>query len=158
MPVHVVDTAGLRESTDHIEQEGVRRAVGEMTHADRVLLVLDATLAEAEPSPAILARLPASVPRTIVCNKVDLTGEAPGLASADGNARVRISAKTGAGLDALKAHLMECMGYSGGDAGAISARARHLDALRRARAHFEEAERQLVTARAGELAAEELRA
>lgn len=158
MPVHVVDTAGLRESADRIEQEGVRRAVTEMARADRVLLVLDASTGVSEPPPSVLDRLPAGVAVTLVYNKIDLTGEAAGIDGAASRPRVRISARTGAGFDALEAHLMQCMGYAGADAGAIGARARHVDALRRARACFDEAERQLVTARAGELAAEELRA
>jgi tRNA modification GTPase len=136
MPVHVVDTAGLRESADRIEQEGVRRAMSEMTRADRVLLVLDASTGAREPPSSLLERLPAGVPVTLVCNKIDLTGEAAGIDDAAAPPRVRISARTGAGFDALEAHLMQCMGYAGADAGAIGARARHVNALRRARACF----------------------
>jgi tRNA modification GTPase len=158
MPLHVIDTAGLRESADEIEQEGVRRALAEMARADRVLLVLDAAAGEREPAPELLSRLPGGVPVTLVQNKVDLTGEAAGVDASKDQPRVRISARTGAGLDALRAHLMECMGYAGGEAGTISARARHLDALRRARAGLEAATRQLEESRAGELVAEELRA
>jgi tRNA modification GTPase len=157
MPVHVVDTAGLRESADLIEQEGVRRALAEIARADRVLLVLDASLEEREPAPELVARLPAGVPLTLVCNKIDLVDGPAGIDAASDPPRVRISALTGAGLDALREHLMQCMGYAGADAGAISARARHVDALRRARVHVEAAELQLEGFRAGELVAEELR-
>jgi tRNA modification GTPase len=157
MPVHVIDTAGLRESGDAIELEGVRRALAEMARADRVLLVLDANTGEFEPASELSARLPSGVPVTVVHNKIDLTGEKPSIHAASVPPRVRISARTGAGIDLLRSHLMECMGYAGADAGAISARARHLDALRRTRASLEAATHQLEGSRAGELVAEELR-
>jgi tRNA modification GTPase len=158
MPLHVIDTAGLRESVDEIEQEGVRRALAEMAHADRVLLVLDAAAGEREPAPELLSRLPDGVPVTLVQNKIDLTGEAAGVDVGNDRPRVRISARTGAGLDELRSHLMECMGFAGAESGTISARARHLDALRRARGSLEAATRQLEESHAGELVAEELRA
>jgi len=157
MPIHIVDTAGLRESGDAIEQEGMRRALAEMDRADRVLLVLDTSAGEREPAPELIARLPSSVPITIVHNKIDLTGEAAGLDAEDDQSRVRLSARTGAGIDLLRSHLMECMGYSSAEAGVISARTRHLDALSRARASVEAAQRQFEESRAGELVAEELR-
>ena len=157
MPVHVIDTAGLRESGDRIEQEGMRRALAEMGRADRVLFVLDASLGEREPAAELLARLPPDVPITLVHNKIDLVGASPGVETSNGRAQVCLSARTGAGLDELRAYLMQCMGYVGADASAISARARHLDALRRARSHVEAAEVQLKGFHAGELVAEELR-
>jgi len=159
MPLHVLDTAGLREGGDVVEAEGVRRAQAEMQRADRVLFVIDAA---ADPAAAAFqeerARLPADVPVTLIFNKCDLAaGLAPAAVRGE-PPRVRLSALTGEGLPALRAHLKECMGYQSVDAGTISARRRHLDALARARAHTLEAARQLTERRAGELVAEELRA
>ncbi len=158
MPLHVLDTAGLREGGDAVEEEGIRRAQAEMQRADRVLFVIDAA---ADPLGHALqgerVRLPADVPLTLVFNKCDLV---PGLvlAEEDGeNPRFGISALTGAGLAQLRAHLKACMGYQGVEGGAVSARRRHLESLARARTHTEEAERLLTERRAGELVAEELR-
>ena len=159
MPLHVLDTAGLRSGGDLVEEEGIRRAQAEMLRADRVLFVIDAA---ADPAARAFreeaARLPAEVPVTLVFNKCDL---APGLPVADtltGPPCVHVSALTGSGLAGLRAHLKQCMGYQGIEGGAISARRRHLDALARARSHTEQAARQLTESRAGELVAEELRA
>jgi tRNA modification GTPase len=154
MPLHVVDTAGLREHADDVEREGIRRAKEAMQRADRLLVVVDATTGEMPPMEA----LPAGVPVTIVRNKLDLTAEPAGLGE-DGHGRpvVRVSAITGAGLAALRDHLKDCVGFTGEGAGTFSARRRHLDALARARRHAAEAKTQLAEFRAGELAAEELR-
>src|SRR5215469_8337308 len=159
MPLHVLDTAGLREGGgDAVEEEGIRRAHAEMRRADRVLFVIDAA---ADPAGAAFrqehAQLPPDVPVTLVFNKCDL---APGLPVADtltGPPRILVSALTGAGLPELRAHLKSCMGYQSVEGGAVSARRRHLEALALARAHVEEAARQLSERRAGELVAEELR-
>jgi tRNA modification GTPase len=158
MPLHVLDTAGLRDGGDLIEEEGIRRAQAEMQRADRVLFVVDAVAdaaarAYAEERP----RLPPHVPVTLVFNKADL---APGLPVADtvsGPPRIVLSALTGQGLEALRHHLKSVMGYQSAGAGTVSARTRHLEALARARAHTEAAYRQLTESRAGELVAEELR-
>ena len=159
MPLHVLDTAGLREGGDAVEEEGMRRARSEMQRADRVLFVIDA--AEDPAATAFgeqRARLPPDVPVTLVFNKCDL---APGLPLADtasGPPRLWLSALTGEGLEQLRTHLKSCMGYQTVDGGAISARRRHLEALARARQHTEDAARRLIEQRAGELVAEELRA
>jgi tRNA modification GTPase len=159
MPLHLLDTAGLREAGDVVEEEGIRRAQAEMERADRVLFVIDTALdpdarAFREEGP----RLPADVPVTLVFNKCDLAAGLPVADTLSGPPRIMLSALTGEGLEKLRAHLKECMGYQTVDAGAISARRRHLEALARARAHTEEAARQLTEHRAGELVAEELRA
>lgn len=158
MPLHVLDTAGLRESPDLVEAEGIRRATAEMARADRVLFVVDAAedpdaraLAEAR------AQLPRDVPVTLVLNKCDLASGIPVADTVTGPARIAVSALTGDGLELLRAHLRSAMGYQVADAGTVSARARHLESLARARGHVEEAERQLRERRAGELVAEELR-
>lgn len=159
MPLHVLDTAGLRQAAhDEVEAEGIRRAQVEMHRADRVLFVIDAV---DDPSGKAFLdecqRLPRDVPVTLVFNKCD---QAVGLPIADttsGPQRVHISALTGAGLDTLRDHLKLCMGYQTIEVGAVSARQRHLDAVTRARLHTNEAARQLQERRAGELVAEELR-
>ena len=159
MPLHVLDTAGLREAADVIEEEGIRRAHAEMQRADRVLFIIDAV----EDPDAIAvreerARLPADVPLTLVFNKCDLAVGVPVAEELGGPPRYMISALTGAGLPELRAHLKASMGYQSVDGGAISARRRHLEALAQARTHAEEASRLLTERRAGELVAEELRA
>jgi len=158
MPLHVLDTAGLRRAGDLIEEEGIRRAQAEMQRADRVLFVIDAV---EDPEGAALSeergRLPPNVPLTLVFNKCDL---ATGLALAEVAGeppRFMISALTGAGLAEVCTHLKTCMGYQSLDGGAISARRRHLESLARARTHAEEAASLLTERRAGELVAEELR-
>lgn len=153
LPVRLIDTAGLRESGDPIEQEGVRRARAEIARADHVLMVVDA----ADPA-AVKPRDPALADRpvTVVRNKVDLTGEPPGVDATEGTTVLRVSAKTGAGLDALRRHLQQAAGWSPGT-GTFSARRRHLDALARARAHVADGFEALETRHAAELCAEELR-
>ncbi len=159
MPLHVLDTAGLRDSADAVEKEGVRRAEAEIARADRVLFVIDAS---DDPDGIAFGeqrkRLPADVPVTLVFNKCDLAVGIPVADTISGPPRVTMSALSGEGLDVLRAHLKSLMGFRAAEAGTVSARQRHLDALTRARGYVEEAVRQLGGRRAGELVAEELRA
>jgi tRNA modification GTPase len=156
LPVHVLDTAGLRESPDEVEAEGIRRAHRELARADRVLFVVDASDDEAVAAIAAdLAALPSDAPRTVVLNKIDRLAGEPGM-EPNGPVRVHLSAATGAGIDLLRAHLKDCVGFHPAGSGVLSARARHLEALRRARAHVEEAHRVLTERHAGELVAQEL--
>lgn len=157
MPLHIADTAGLRDEADVVETEGIRRAHAEMSRADRILYVIDATRAlDDEATLAETAALPGNIPVTWVFNKADLAGGTPRLQQTR-PPRIYMSAATGEGLDLLREHLKECAGYHGSDAGIVSARRRHLDALTKAHAHIQEAGRQLKERRAGELMAEELR-
>jgi len=156
MPLHIVDTAGLRESRDEIESEGIRRAREQMTRADRILLVLDDSTPGDVPAEVIL-HLPVNLPRTVVRNKIDLTGHAAGVANTSNGVEILLSAKTGAGLDALRQHLKDCMGFQPAGEGTFIARRRHLDAIRRAQNHVTNGRTQLKESRAGELLAEELR-
>ena len=156
MPLHVVDTAGLREARDEIETEGIRRAREQMERADRVLLVLDDTLGGNIPAD-VLNLLPHRLPRTVIRNKIDLTGRAAGIAGPPDATVISLSAKTGAGLDVLRRHLKESMGFQPAGEGAFIARRRHLDALRRAHGYIARGRTQLKESRAGELLAEELR-
>jgi tRNA modification GTPase len=158
MPLHVLDTAGLRDSPDDIEREGIRRAEAEIARADRVLFVIDTP---DDPDGRAFTeerqRLPSNVPVTLVFNKCDLARGIPVADTYSGPPRVTLSALSGDGLDLLRQHLKSCMGFLTAESGTVSARQRHLDALTRARAHVDEAARQLQERRAGELVAEELR-
>ena len=156
MPVHVVDTAGLHDRPDEIEGEGIRRAKAAMERADRILLVIDDTEPQAE-TPDLLEHLPRALPRTRIRNKIDLSGRAPGISETPDGVEIALSAKTGAGLELLRRHLKECMGFHPAGEDVFIARRRHLDAIRRAAAHVKQGKAQLMEARAGELLAEELR-
>jgi tRNA modification GTPase len=153
--VELVDTAGLRDEPDRIEAEGIRRAREAIANADAVLWVRDVSDpfdGPAEPAEA----LPANIPRIIVRNKIDLTGEAPGILQREPPV-VALSARTGAGSDALREAIRELAGYRDLGEGAFTARQRHVDALERAYRHFAAGRAALQEARAGELLAEELR-
>jgi tRNA modification GTPase len=154
LPLHILDTAGLRESPDEVEAEGIRRAHRELARADRVLFVVDGSDAAAMAAvESDLAALPTDAPRTVVVNKIDRLGDESRI---EAPARVFLSAATGAGLDLLRGHLKDCVDFHPAGEGALSARTRHVDALRRARAHVDEAHRLLTERRAGELVAQEL--
>jgi tRNA modification GTPase len=152
--LELADTAGLRESTDEVEREGVRRAHGELASADVALLVTEAGAVEADL--ALLAGLPQSVARLVLVNKIDLSGQAPGEDERAGVPCIRASVRTGAGLDLLRGRLRELGGATAGE-GAFSARRRHVAALERVQALLEHAAEALALARAGELAADDLR-
>ncbi|MFQ5937319.1 MAG: tRNA uridine-5-carboxymethylaminomethyl(34) synthesis GTPase MnmE [Acidiferrobacterales bacterium] len=156
MPVHVLDTAGLRESGDEIESEGMRRTHAAMARADRVLLVVDDAVVDDAVVQALRRQLPSKAAHTLIRNKIDLSGRACGRGEDANGAELALSAKTGNGLDHLQQHLKTCMGFQPAGEGTFMARRRHLDALRRARDHVQLGQQRL-TARAGELLAEELR-
>jgi tRNA modification GTPase len=168
LPLNLVDTAGLRTTADVVEAEGVRRAFAEFGRADRVLYILDASAANSasgartaagggDAFAAELMELPQNVPITLVFNKIDLVGAPPSVDEWHEPPQIFLSAKTGEGLDLLKAHLLGRAGYRSGDAGALSARRRHLDALERARVCVVQAADSLSKTRAFELFAEDLR-
>ncbi len=153
LAVELVDTAGLRDNPDRIEEEGIRRARKAMAEADAVLWIQDAT----EPVPEYIEEpVPDGVPVTIVRNKIDLSGDPPGTAEGD-RPIVMLSARTGEGLDALRKRIRELAGFRDLGEGAFTARRRHVEALRDARKHFEAGRTALRASRAGELLAEELR-
>lgn len=151
MPIHVVDTAGLRDSADVVEREGVRRAEQAMEAADRVLFIHEAGAKETASPPDL------GVPVTVVRNKIDLTGEAPSIDEDDAGTTVSMSVKTGAGLDLLRDHLGAVAGLDAESHGVFSARARHLEALDRVNGHLARAGEQLEAQAGSELVAEELR-
>lgn len=163
MPLHVVDTAGLRDTDDQVEKIGVQRALEAIGQADRILLVVDATAPEAgDPFalwPEFLDQRPDPAHVTLIRNKVDLSGEPVELAtSIDGHVTISLSAKAGGeGVELLREHLKACMGYQQTAEGSFSARRRHLEALHKASASLEHGRSQLTLAGAGELLAEDLR-
>jgi tRNA modification GTPase len=162
MPLHIIDTAGLRESPDEVEQIGIQRAWQEIQQADRVLLLIDSrqtTLTDPHQIwPEFVDQLDDANKITLVRNKIDLSGEAAGLVELENAAPyVGISAATGAGVDALKQHLKTIMGFSDNSESGFTARRRHLDALERANQYLASGKAQLQGYAAGELLAEDLR-
>ncbi len=172
MPLHITDTAGLRASDDVVEQEGIRRALAAIQTADRVLLVVDSSLDDVQ-----LKDLPdfftalgfgqlseaLDPPRlTIIHNKIDLRGEEPASNLIDGSDTsapviIKLSAKQKTGLQLLRQHLKDVMGFHTSGEGGFIARSRHLEALRKARENLLQAQNQLLNGRAAELVAEDLR-
>jgi len=162
MPLHVVDTAGLRDHVDVVEQEGIKRAWQQAAQADRVLWLIDDTQIDNTNNDVaftdtLLNPLPAHIPITLIRNKADLSGRAIGKSEEQGQPCVTLCAKTGLGIDALKQHLLATMGFSAETDNPIIARRRHLDAISRAKTAIEVGLEQLLNHRAGELMAEELR-
>ena len=161
MPLHIIDTAGLRDATDEVERIGIDRAWNEIEQADRVLLMLDSTDPDSQNLDKVrsefLAKLPSQIPVTIVRNKTDLSGEGESIGEENGYTTIRLSAQTQQGVDFLREHLKQSMGYQTGTEGGFLARRRHLEALEKAAEHLQAGHIQLTQFYAGELLAEELR-
>ncbi|MCZ4338443.1 tRNA uridine-5-carboxymethylaminomethyl(34) synthesis GTPase MnmE [Shewanella colwelliana] len=161
MPLHIIDTAGLRDTTDTVELIGIERAWAEIDTADQVLFMVDGTTTDAvDPHdiwPDFIERLPKNLGITVVRNKADLTGESLDTTQELGHKVFRLSAKTGLGVEELKAHLKSLMGYQSNLEGGFIARRRHLEALELATSHLMLGKEQLEVYEAGELLAEELR-
>ncbi|WP_089729478.1 tRNA uridine-5-carboxymethylaminomethyl(34) synthesis GTPase MnmE [Candidatus Thiosymbion oneisti] len=156
MPLHIIDTAGLRPARDPIEQEGVRRAREQIEQADHILWVFDGQ-SDPDHRDFDVSRLPAHVPLTYVRNKIDLTGTPAGLKQGPSGPEVAISALTGAGVDVLCEHLKAICGFPASTEGVFMARRRHLDALDRTLVCLDSALELLRQAPAVELVAEDLR-
>ncbi len=157
IPLHVIDTAGLRETEDAVEQIGIARTWAEIERADLALVITDARAPQHPDDDAIVARLDASLPRVIVRNKIDLTEVAPRRASSGGAAEIWLSAKTGNGLDLLRRAILDVAGAGEDTHGAFLARERHLRALLSAQEHLALAATHLTSTPALELCAEDLR-
>jgi tRNA modification GTPase len=162
MPLHIIDTAGLRDSPDEVERIGIERAWQEIQKADRVLLIVDSRSTQALEIdmiwPEFVSNLEDTSKFTLVRNKIDLSGETAGLTELEnGTSYLSISAATGAGMDDLKQHLKDIMGFSNSGEGGFTARRRHLDALQRAESFLALGKAQLQSYAAGELLAEDLR-
>jgi len=154
MPVHIIDTAGLRESNDPVEQEGIRRAKIEIENADQILLVTDSNeTALLDVWPTDIVPVPQQTPILLIRNKSDLINQESSIS----DSKITLSAKTGDGILLLKQHLKKLAGYTGEDAGKFSARRRHITALKNARRHTDAGFTLLLENNAVELLAEELR-
>ena len=161
LPLHIIDTAGLRDSVDEIEQEGIRRAQLELEKADIVLWVIDATQQE-DPQwqntiPEVFRTAIAKLPTLIIKNKIDLVSEQPHIEQRGTETIIALSAKQKQGLELLSLQLKERVGYQSSGEGNFSARRRHLNALEKTQAQLEKALLQLKTHRAYELVAQDLR-
>ncbi|NOY66255.1 MAG: tRNA uridine-5-carboxymethylaminomethyl(34) synthesis GTPase MnmE [Gammaproteobacteria bacterium] len=157
MPMHIIDTAGLRETKDKVEIIGVKRAWDEIEKADCILLIVDDQQGISPEDKKILEQFPKGIKTTIVRNKCDLTKNKPGMIEGD-IPEITLSAKINIGVDVLRKYLESVVGFQAGGEGEFIARRRHLDALERVGQHITMAREQLEEAKAGELAAEELRA
>lgn len=166
LPLHIVDTAGLRDSDDMVEQEGIRRAWREIEQADLVLFLVDACETEnpnlREIWPEYFERFAdTQQPITLVLNKIDQSGHAPGRLAANNMDQTvdsfAISAKDQTGVERLVEHLQATMGFEGREEGLFSARRRHLAALEKALELVVTGQQQLSANGAGELLAEDLR-
>jgi tRNA modification GTPase len=171
MPLHIIDTAGLRDSNDVVEQIGIERAWQEINQADRVLLMVDASqdhsVLEDEQDiksfyPEFFAKLPENIGLTLIRNKADVNDSKTGFSEfTDSNNKqhsiITLSAKTGDGVNSLKEHLKTIMGYKGSTEGGFMARRRHLVALENTHEHLMTGLEQLESYVAGEILAEELR-
>ena len=160
LPLHIIDTAGLHDSPDEVEQEGIRRARQAIERADHLLLVIDSS-GEQDAGTILeqsFGEMRASLPATsIVMNKCDLSGLTPGVLQDAPVPVIAVSALTGAGMTALREHLKHAIGYQGSSGGDFSARRRHLDALDRTELALRAGAAQLRQFAAGELLAEHLR-
>ncbi|GAB56504.1 tRNA modification GTPase mnmE [Glaciecola punicea ACAM 611] len=161
MPLHIIDTAGLRDDADTVEKIGIERAWQEIHNADRILFMVDA---EQEPNsqpkdiwPEFYDKLPANAAITVIRNKCDLIQEAPGIDNNQKYPVICLSAMAKLGIDTLTEHLKECMGFNQVGEDQVIARQRHITALINAQQHIDIGKDQLESAMAGELLAEELR-
>ncbi|MGZ8225950.1 MAG: tRNA uridine-5-carboxymethylaminomethyl(34) synthesis GTPase MnmE, partial [Methylococcaceae bacterium] len=154
MPLHIIDTAGLRESDNPVEQEGMRRAREEIRKADKILLLIDLREPESE---SLLETLPKNIEITRIYNKIDLLQLAPEIKQTEQGAQLYLSIKTGAGMDLLTRHLKQSVGFNEAADNAFIARRRHLEALENGCEFVESALSQLRVSQAGDLVAEDLR-
>lgn len=161
MPLHIIDTAGLRDAPDEVERIGIDRAWNEIRNADRILMMVDST--RSTPSdplalwPELKEQLDDLSHLTLVRNKADLSGEPIGMQQAQGHTLITLSARSGEGVELLRRHLKEVMGFATTTEGGFMARRRHLEALERARQLLQTGADQLQNQGAGELLAEDLR-
>lgn len=153
VPLHIIDTAGLRVSQDEVENMGIARTHQTLHRADLILLLLDASQGMTAQDKAIVEGLPAQIPRLLVLNKTDLLREKTFDSQGRGDF-VGVSAKTGEGIEELRGKLLEAVGWRAQESGAFMARERHLRSLNLAQTHLIQAQTVLISA---ELFAEELR-
>ncbi len=154
MPLHIIDTAGLHDSDNAVEQEGIRRAHEEIQKADKILLLIDVN----DPEPdKLLKILPKHISLSIIYNKIDLQELAPAIVEKDNVTQLYLSIKKDIGMDLLKQHLKQSVGFDGTADNVFIARRRHIDALTKGQEFVQNALSQLQHHQAGELVAEDLR-
>ncbi len=153
VPLHIMDTAGLRESRDEVEQLGMERTRSSLQKADAILILLDASRGLGADDQKILDELPPDIPRLHIFNKIDLLAQPAHVEQQGGETHIYLSAKTGAGLELLRDQLLVLIGWHQ-EAGVFMARERHVRALSKARDHLQAA---TGVGRQAELLAEELR-
>ena len=154
VPLHIIDTAGLRETDDEVEKIGIARTYRASETADIALILVDAAHGIGDAEKLILARLPQEIAKIWVHNKIDVSREAAQILEKHGETHIFLSAKTGEGLSLLKAQLLAQVGFQQNAEGVFMARARHLEALKKVEQHLQNASAQIKFA---ELVAEELR-
>jgi len=158
MPVHILDTAGLRDTNDRVEAEGIKRARAEIHKADHVLYVVDVHDHDPHQLQNSLSQLPSDIGITVLLNKCDLIDATHTIHSLEIKyPKLYVSATYGTGLDTLREHLKNVAGFVNSESGIFLARRRHLDALHRTGEHIQQAQTNLLKQHAGELCAEELR-
>ncbi|MEO6423714.1 MAG: GTP-binding protein, partial [Candidatus Nitrotoga sp.] len=153
VPLHIIDTAGLRDASDSVEQMGIERTYGALKKADAVLILLDASHGLTEDDQEILDNLPLGIPRLHVFNKVDLVAQPAYIKEHSDECHIYLSAKTGEGIDLLRDKLLSLLGWHQ-EAGICMARERHILALLDACDHLQRAAGEINRP---ELCAEELR-
>ncbi len=153
LPLHIIDTAGLRHTEDLIEQEGIRRTRAALESADVILWITDSS--DPDEKPLETAFNP-KIPLIQIKNKIDLTSESPQIKLEEGGAVITLSAKYGQGLELLRSHLQKLAGYNNLNEGVFSARRRHLSSINKAIEHIKDALEQIVNNNTGELVAEDL--
>ncbi len=154
IPLHIIDTAGLRESGDVVERMGIERAWVEIEKADVVVQLVDARTGITPADHAISVRLPTRAERLVVENKCDLAAAVPERLVIDGQVHIRLSAKTGLGVELLRSELLRVAGWHGSGEDVVLARERHLQSLQLA---DEKSAIALAQLQRVELCAEELR-
>lgn len=153
VPLHIIDTAGLRETQDTVEKMGIARTHSSIAKADVILLILDANSGISDEDNNILAELPQNTPQLYVFNKIDLFNGAARIETSEGKDYIYLSAKTGIGINLLQQRLLELIGWHQ-ESGVFMARERHVRALLRAKSHLDKATIEIARA---EFFAEELR-
>mgnify|MGYP006415912229 CR=1 FL=1 len=154
MPLHIIDTAGLRDSDNVVEQEGVRRAHAEIQKADKILLLIDVN----DPEPdSLLKTLPEHINLTTIYNKIDLQNIPAEIKESETGTQIYLSIKKAIGMDLLTQHLKQSVGFDGTSDNVFIARRRHIEALTKAQEFTQDALSQLQLNQAGELVAEDLR-
>ncbi|NOY61645.1 MAG: tRNA uridine-5-carboxymethylaminomethyl(34) synthesis GTPase MnmE [Gammaproteobacteria bacterium] len=158
LPLHVVDTAGLRESDDVVERHGIARTLDEIQRADHILLVVEERAGFSKATREIARGFPSDTSVTVIRNKIDLFETvSPRFEQGELGSEIYMSAKSGDGLALLQNHLKKCVGYNDGSEGQFMARRRHLTLLEQAAHHLSSGREVLSSTVAGELLAEDLR-